>query len=70
MKQFLVQPLWFIAIFVALTAVIGMMLVVLFPQADPTAMGEQAFIPILGLSLLATILGSRTGKLPGTKRKS
>lgn len=69
MKLFLVQTFWFIVIFAVLGLLLGVTFSILFPHANHEELGRLSALPILIVSLIVTSIGSRTGKLPGTRRE-
>lgn len=68
MKTFFVQAFWIIAITILLNIAAGLIFSVFLPDANHRALGQQMFLPSLIVAILITIVGSRMGKLPGTKK--
>jgi len=68
MKKFFVQMFWIMTIAIILNLVAGLIFSAFLPNADHRALGQLLFMPSLILSVLITIIGSRMGKLPGTKK--
>lgn len=68
MKTFFVQAFWIIAITILLNIVAGLIVSVSLPDANHRALGQLIFLPSLIVAIIITIVGSRMGKLPGTKK--
>jgi len=68
MKLFFVQAFWIIAITIILNIVAGLMFSVFLPNANHKALGQMMFFPTFIVAVLVTVIGSRMGKLPGTKK--
>lgn len=68
MKTFFVQAFWIIAITILLNIVAGVIFSVALPNANHQALGQMMFLPSFILAILITVVGTRMGKLPGTKK--
>jgi flagellar biosynthesis protein FliQ len=68
MKIFFVQAFWIIAITILLNLLIGLGFSIFLPSANHKALGQLMFLPTLIVAVLITIIGTRMGKLPGTKK--
>ena len=68
MKRFFVQAFWVIAITIILNIIAGICFSTFLPNANHHALGQLMFIPSLIVAVLITVIGSRMGKLPGTKK--
>lgn len=68
MKRFFVQIFWIAAFTLILNLVAGLIFSVFLPDANHHALGQLMFIPTLIVSVLITVICSRMGKLPGTKK--
>lgn len=68
MKSFVVQIFWFITIVVVIGVAWSFIGPALLPDADPDAIGRAMAMPAAMMALVVTVVGSRMGWLPGTKR--